>query len=87
MFHITEMLTQTKCDLTEALFPFVKVAMKVIIIYRRRGYVNVDKRDFVPNDFSTVWRSTGTHSERPGLMWPKLCNGCMVIQLKAQYDV
>lgn len=54
MFHITEMLTQTKCDLTEALFPFVKVAMKVIIIYRRRGYVNVDKRDFVPNDFSTV---------------------------------
>lgn len=28
MFHITKMLTQTKCDLTEALFFHLKVIME-----------------------------------------------------------
>lgn len=39
MFHIAEMLTQTKCDPTEALFLIWKVAMKVQIFYCGRGYV------------------------------------------------
>lgn len=44
MSQVTKMLTQTKCDITASLF--LKVTMKVQIIYCGKGYINVHKELF-----------------------------------------
>lgn len=57
MRHITDMLTQTQCDLTEALFLRLKVAVKVQIIYCGTGCVNIYKHDFLPPIISALHES------------------------------
>lgn len=54
MLHVTKMLTQTKCDLTEALFLFLKVTGKIHFFSVAEGYTNIHKQELVSNHLSTV---------------------------------